>query len=322
MYIDSDTAHAQLCRGRILPDLAVATVVVGRLYDIVAQNAQAISAECPASAPTTKPFPLWEHTSVTAAGKVHGPARPPYRREVVLTAGSLRSSLVVQGERRWRSDSSGRLAPTVPLQFDEIPLQYEHAFGGVIEVAPGPDPVSGLPHPGGRAPHALNPRGRGFYGSEADAKGNLLASIEFGDSPQRCWPPSCIPAGLAPCADLSGLRLADGDHASEEAPCVADRAIRMQHHAHGRHIVAAVRSGAEISVAGLGERALSFSVPQPPSRVSARRANTITSLDALVRSVHIDASSGTAYLEFSYSVHYRPSAPPTRIMVLTEDGVR
>ncbi|WP_342376383.1 DUF2169 domain-containing protein [Myxococcus stipitatus] len=75
-----------------------------------------------------KPF-----TDVVVVGKAVSPSgRPVTQLSVGLEVQKRRKALLVLGERRWLR-SLGRMFPSEPVPFTEMPLVYERAFGGQDE---------------------------------------------------------------------------------------------------------------------------------------------------------------------------------------------
>src|SRR5882762_4373161 len=66
---------------------------------------------------------------------VLGTVRPPQPTPVAhvrLSVGGRSNDLTVFGERRW-TRAGGRLAPSSPVPFEEMPLGYARAYGGATE---------------------------------------------------------------------------------------------------------------------------------------------------------------------------------------------
>ena len=76
------------------------------------------------------------------------------RRTVALSVGDERRELTVFGDRRWEGDGdTHRIGPAEP--FVRMPLTYERAFGGTVEVEIDEEAFVPVSDP-------RNPRGRGF----------------------------------------------------------------------------------------------------------------------------------------------------------------
>jgi Uncharacterized protein conserved in bacteria (DUF2169) len=110
-------------------------------------------------------------------------AEPIRATTVVLVLGEHRRELRVSGDRSWAGDIDA-LSPSEPALFSEMPLSWERAFGGPVELD------------GERGSHPLNGLGRGFYLSAESARGNPLPNIEnpqalitnWSDQPApACW---------------------------------------------------------------------------------------------------------------------------------------
>ncbi len=82
-----------------------------------------------------------------------------------IEIGSFTRHVLVHGARQWRR-WLGRLGPSMPEPFTEVPLAWEQAYGGSPV-------VRGL-----RVPHPDNPVGKGYHPSPAELHGTELPQIE------------------------------------------------------------------------------------------------------------------------------------------------
>jgi hypothetical protein len=91
-----------------------------------------------------------------------------------LQVGRFTDRILVFGNRRWvkRGD---QLLPSDPEPFTEMDLGLKSAFGGQGQYADQP------------VPHPLNPVGKGFYVSAAEAEGRALPNVECPEAPIRRW---------------------------------------------------------------------------------------------------------------------------------------
>ncbi|MFE8604359.1 DUF2169 family type VI secretion system accessory protein [Archangium violaceum] len=131
---------------------------------------------------------------------LHGSARAPGGRpvtqlDIAMRVGSLTKVLRVFGERRWRKRVG--LGLTSPEPFVEIPIVYEHAFGGVdSEAAPRSDTWE-----------RRNPIGTGFASSPDRLVGQRAPCIEDPRFLINTWTDRPPPAGFGPlCRDWSPRR--------------------------------------------------------------------------------------------------------------------
>lgn len=117
--------------------------------------------------PGTDFFPWKPYTDVVVQGSAFAPGgRPTARSQVSLQVGEYTRSIAVFGRREVGWDSAGKLRIGEPEPFDEIPLTWENAYGGVDPRVPAPEPVE-VPdflllqrdHPG---LYPRNPFGRGY----------------------------------------------------------------------------------------------------------------------------------------------------------------
>src|SRR5437870_4454291 len=103
MFVDnSSRAVPKLARGRVNAELAIAAVVVETTFQWDgAAWALCAAARGATDPPETADRPLWEGTSVTACGTVHGPDKPPYFVRAELSVAAEKRALTVFGDRVW-----------------------------------------------------------------------------------------------------------------------------------------------------------------------------------------------------------------------------
>ncbi|MBK9265894.1 MAG: DUF2169 domain-containing protein [Polyangiaceae bacterium] len=341
MFVRNRTEHkATLTRGHVSDTLSVATVVVVSTYRIDERGALHVDSNrkaAPTDAPTTEHYALWHEVSVTASGMVYGPARPPFVVAVSLRVGDVLRRVAVFGDRRWERAFGGDLVPSDPAPFDALPLAFDRAYGGKFDMPPGPDPLTGFPHPGGTMAFAKNPEGRGFYLDAASAEDGLLPNIELPEKLVQKWDDRPEPAGFAPCPELVALRMTDDfllrmtglrpESPPPEwtpatfAPHMPVVAMRAIHHAPGRLIFPTVPAGTRIELTGLGRKPLRFDVPGPPAKVvtassNAPNAPTGSPLRSELRSIHIDADERHVLFAHGYTMTYRRDFAPEWLLVL------
>lgn len=116
-------------------------------------------------------------TDVVFTGHAVAPKSGTKVVQVSVTVGRRRQVANVYGERRWVS-TLGVDRMSGPIPFDRVPLDWEHAFGGVDASSP-------------EAPHhdwvRENPIGRGFVAAKTRRKAEevIVPSIEDPASPYR-----------------------------------------------------------------------------------------------------------------------------------------
>lgn len=320
MFVQNKTAsRVRLARGDVSEDLCVGAVTLRAEYRLTENGLipwegerAALDTDPPASVGDE---PLWEGTSVTAAGSVLGRLRAPAVVRVDLQVGPETRTLLVFGERRWLRNA-GKLARGVPAPFDEIPLSWSRAFGGSYELAPGLDPHTRRPHPGGLVPHPLNPSGTGFYRDERAAEGQPLPSIEWRDAGIATWSDQPRPAGLAPCPELLGLRAPDGPPAGPEDPEWHLRtALRFLHHAPGELVFSDLAPGTPVRLSGVGESSIAFEIPGSPVAVATVRGKSVETVGFRVRSVHISRPDGAVLVDFAHAFGFAAGEAPSWIRV-------
>jgi hypothetical protein len=119
---------------------------------------------------------------VVVIGTAHAPGgKPAERVPVELRVGDVRKALWVSGYRGWAMRSPSKAVP-----FTAMPMQYEHAFGGVSPKGVVFDE---------------NPVGVGFMGAVSRDKVKAeIPNIEYPDAMIRSPSDKSRPAGLGPVA--------------------------------------------------------------------------------------------------------------------------
>lgn len=145
------------------------------------------------------PAKAWCDVAVLGHARSRSARRPVTQTTVWLRIGRRFSRAVrVTGDREW-TRALGRLRPSAPRPFTELPLTYRHAFGG-----------SARQHDDLDADFFANPSGRGYVALKEDVEGCPLPNIEELDQPVRSWQDRPLPAGLAPLSRSSILRAQRG----------------------------------------------------------------------------------------------------------------
>jgi hypothetical protein len=127
-------------------------------------------------------------TDVLLLGTAHAPGgRPASQTDVSLTAGSLRKTIRVFGDRVWEHSGLGH-SISRPRPFDKMPLVWERAFGGT-------DRKGAEPHGEPR-----NPVGAGYRARDGEkALDDLpLPNLEDPENLIRSWKDTPPPACFAP----------------------------------------------------------------------------------------------------------------------------
>jgi hypothetical protein len=126
------------------------------------------------------------------------PGRPVRELRLEVSVGAHRRALHVFGDREWQPRASG-LAPSDPAPFEEMPIGYTRAYGGITE------------HDCETLAWTDNPVGRGYYLSEEAAVGGPLPNIEPGDGPLVAqWSDQPPIAGWGPYPNFWGIRAREG----------------------------------------------------------------------------------------------------------------
>jgi len=193
-------------------------------------------------------------------------ARPVRSAQVQLSVGALVNELTVFGDRTWVR-SGGRLVPSQAQLFEEMPLGYSRAYGGVTV------------HDYETVTWADNPVGRGYYLSAQGADGHLLPNIEPARGPQvREWSDQPVPAGWGPYPCHWGVRAREGVEPPTrmEAGNMGKLKPRLNNHAHPSLIVPLLPRDAEIRIRGLQPAELVYALPGLDVRLAVQCGEHIT----------------------------------------------
>lgn len=321
MFVKNQTSlRPVLARADLTDDLCVGAVVVRAEYRISGAGLVpwgTVRTPLDTDPPTTAEHAVWEGTSVTVAGTVRGPGRPPHVARVDLHVGGAARSVLVFGDRQWIRNA-GKLVPSTPAPFEAKPLSWALAFGGAYELPPGLDPIRKLPYPGGRVAYPLNPEGVGFYRDDQTAEGRPLPSIERREAPIQRREDVPRPAGLSPCPDLLGLRVPSTAPTDSEDPHWHLRSmLRCVHHAPGELIFDDLAPATRVGVAGAGTSAIAFEVPKSPAAVSTVRGKSVEAVGYRIRAVHVSVDDGAVIVDYAHAFGFRHGAGPSWVCVAT-----
>ncbi len=298
-----------LARSQLYRDVSLAVISVELVYALGDGNLSL------SDAPRRETDPpdihrqlLWKGCSATAFGWAPGPRCAPYVTPVVFRVGDVERRLAVFGPRCWRR-AGGRFVPSEAAAFDAVPMSWAHAYGGVRQVAPGFLPGTELPHPGGIVAHPLNHLGTGWVAPEV-ADGAPLPSIEDARDRLVELGREVVPAGIAPCPELTALRMSRWGVVADDDPGEQLEALLFAaHHAPPEMIVPCPAPGTPVRLRGLGPE-VGFALPSPPLSVGIGRGRDRVCLPAKLRSLHVDAERRVVRLVWAYKHRYAPERPP------------
>ena len=177
-----------------------------------------------------------------------------------VQVGSFSSAIRVVGSRRWKR-SLGRLVPSKPEPLVDMPLDWSQTYGGTTE------------YEGLESPHPLNPQGKGFYFSAAQAEEKLLPNLEDPDEPITRWdqqpmPVSWYPVDNAPLWQLvAWIRQRTATPKAIENDPITDEQMAAQAQesfpaaAPPRNVMQCPEPGAQVRIA-LGANRAEFTLPE------------------------------------------------------------
>lgn len=156
------------------------------LADEFAGDPGVSSLRCAGESSYTKPA-----TDVTVSGNAFAPAGGPVSEmDVRVQVGTQGVALRIFGDRVWERRLGGRVRPSAPAPFVEMPLVWERAYGGVAagtrEARPTFEP--------------RNPVGRGFEIDQEAAIGRPLPNLEDHEALLSSPSDRPRPVGVGPIA--------------------------------------------------------------------------------------------------------------------------
>ncbi|HVY38062.1 MAG TPA: DUF2169 domain-containing protein [Polyangia bacterium] len=192
-------------------------------------------------------------------------ARAMRATEVRLSVGSRNSTLLVYGDRQWRT-GRGDLVASSPELFQQMPLSYGRAYGGRTEYD-----YEELVWPD-------NPVGRGYYLTEQAALGQPLPNVETAAVPPiRHWSDQPGVGGWGPYPSFWGIRSREGVKSPErpEAGNFGKITPRLNNHAHPELVMPMLPDDAEITIRGMRPEVLTYAVPRLPVRLDVVSGGTV-----------------------------------------------
>lgn len=233
-----------------------------------------------------------EGVDVCVLGTVR-PGKPTRMARLNLSVDSHQSELSVFGERSWIR-SRGGLHASDPIAFDEMPLAYSRAYGGVTE------------HDHESVTWPDNPVGRGYYLSAEKADGQPLPNIELAQGPPiRSWSDQPQVAGWAPYPLFWGMRAREGVEVRDPNDNFGYRIkARLNNHAHPSLVIPALHPDAVIRIRGMRETDLAVPIPRVAPVVDADAGGRAVRAGGALDGVFIWADAGrvtlTHRIHFSY----------------------
>jgi hypothetical protein len=227
---------------------------------------------------------------VLVQGTARDPSDTPVRELMVeLDVDNRQKRLRVHGERAWRKGGRS-VVPTAAQSFVELPLVYEHAFGGF-------DPRDETNC------HEPNPAGCGHAKNPSDLIDRPAPRIEYADRPLGDADP--IPAGFGPIARhwLARRRYAG----TYDAAWLEDRMPLLPADFDERFFLAAPEDQqfaqlppqARIRVAGMGQGVLDFRLPRVAFGVNVQAESRSQHRHPRLRSVQVLPDSRKVVLTYA-----------------------
>ncbi len=140
-------------------------------------------------------YPLRPQAELVVVGTAKS-RRPVPHLEVRLSVGSFTNRMLVFGDRRWVKRGN-ELVASQPALLGELDLGLARSFGGTAD------------YEGMAFPHPLNPAGKGFYLSAAQAAEQPLPNLERPDWLIRKWNDQPPIATWGPVTNAQAWQLAE-----------------------------------------------------------------------------------------------------------------
>jgi hypothetical protein len=165
---------------------------------------------------------------VFVVGSVHQPSdQPAPDLQVDISVGPrFKRTIDVFGDRVWEK-RRGRLVPSEPEPFVSMPLSYELAYGGAVDLEEG------------EYKWPANPVGKGLYFTAEQAEGNPLPNLEDPEHPIESFEDRPDAVGTAPYPSEGALKLMNAVELDLESenPHIKQLKPLLFNHAHPRMIL-------------------------------------------------------------------------------------
>lgn len=234
---------------------------------------------------------------VVVVGHVYPPAPP-----AIATTATIRTqtadgqtwtrSVAVIGDRVWRRQGR-QWTTTAPVPFERMEITLARAFGGSAEQGDL------------RIEYPLNPHGRGFYVTEAQADGQPLPNFEELDQRIGTWNDAPDPAGLGFCPYALGMRARASITVREGQPPTYDL-VKLLSSAFPRMVAPPIAFGQSIQLEHFTPTGtLAFCVPDPGMLVRMRIGEKTAERPLKVEQIGIAPDVGRVFITYRYPFRYR-----------------
>jgi hypothetical protein len=213
--------------------------------------------------------------------------------EVNIEVGTFRRRVKVFGDRVWER-RSGKLVPSEPKTFTEMPLTLAHAFGGQ-------DIWDEL-----KVPFPDNPEGKGYYLEEPTAVGKPLPNLEDPARLIRNWNDQPDPIGFGPCPLSCGLRLRDSVVFDQQKGIIAKLKPTFFNAAFPDLIVPKVEPGERMRLSGVSAQGVfGFEIPQTDLTARLRFDDQLVESRLAIDQIGIEPDKNRVFVAYRYPFKYR-----------------
>lgn len=271
--VNRTSAVAYLQAVNLLEPELRAAVIVKKTYALAADGTLSAAED---------PMPLVADQLETEFGQFHGdiffrkrgvdlcvlgtarPPKPVTQAVLRLEVGRWKHELNVIGDRVW-TKKRGELVPSAPVPFQEMPVSYARAYGGVTEVS------------GEDVPFPDNPMGRGYYETPEQALGKPLPNIEPPSAPaEPRWNTRLPVAGWGPYPMYWGLRASRAVKVDPKSGEILEVTPELFNQAHPELVLERLEPGTPVRVVGLSATPVQLAVPRERPRVEVRVGGSVS----------------------------------------------
>lgn len=211
--------------------------------------------------------------------------------DVGVRVGEFAYAVRVFGDRTWVRDPAGRLVPSAPAPFTDMPLDLEHAFGGTSEFdeldVPFPD----------------NPKGKGFVWEEPQAEGTPLPNIEHPAKLVQSWDDRPEPVGVGLTRKNFGPRLRRAAIVDEKGQLVEVRDT-IHNVAFPDMVAPSVAPGASVRVVGMSAAPLQFELPTAALTATTRVGDVEYDDPMRIDQIGVEVDEHRLFVTYRYTFTY------------------
>lgn len=212
----------------------------------------------------------------------------------------------VFGDRTWIR-SGEVLTPSTPKPFVEMPLDLQHAYGGVATFD------------GMAMPFADNREGTGFFVEPAAAEGGALPNIEDPEALIRTWEDRPEPVGVGMCEPHFGPRARRGSVVEDDRVVGVRRSLYNV--AFPRFVCPSPAPGEQVELRGMGPTR-TFRLPATPPLATTRVGERSYVDPFRIDQIGVEPARRRFFVTYRYTFVYRLVVGDARSCIVEWDALR